>query len=261
MRRNRIIAGIHFLKSDAVPKSFSAAFRGLYCIRVGGIITSEVCFMKQTKTRRLVQTALLTSLVILLAFVPYIGYIRVPFLAIQATTVHIPVIVGSILLGPVWGGFLGFVFGLTSLINNTVNPGITSFCFSPLVAVGENMGGSPLALIICFVPRILCGVVPFYISKLISGAHPEKLGRRRLSFLAAGVCGSLTNTILVMSMIFIFFGHAYARAKGIAYEAVIGVVMSVVGINGTIEAVIAALISTAACAAVLKLGTLNRKKR
>ena len=118
--------------------------------------------MKNTKTLGMVQLALLTALVAMLAFVPYIGYIKIPVLAIQATTVHIPVIVGSILLGPKKGAFLGFVFGMTSLINNTTQPGLTSFCFSPFIEIGEGLGGSPLALIVCFVPRILVGVVPYF---------------------------------------------------------------------------------------------------
>ena len=117
--------------------------------------------MNQHKTKSLVQLALFTALILLLAFVPYIGYIKIPILAIQATTIHIPVIVGSILLGPKRGAFLGFVFGLTSLINNTTQPGLTSFCFSPFIQVGDGLGGSPLALVVCFVPRIACGIVPY----------------------------------------------------------------------------------------------------
>ena len=54
--------------------------------------------MKQTKTLELAQTALLSALIVLLAFVPYIGYIKLPILAIQATTIHIPVIIGSVVL-------------------------------------------------------------------------------------------------------------------------------------------------------------------
>lgn len=207
--------------------------------------------MKKIKTLTIAQVALLTALIVLLAFVPYIGYIRIPVLAIQATTIHIPVIVGSILLGPKAGGFLGFIFGLTSLINNTTQPGLTSFCFSPFVEIGEGMGGNPLALIVCFLPRILAGVVPYYVykgmQKLRKSSEPKKL-----SLLVSGVAGSMTNTILVMSMIYLFFGHPYAAARGIAFEAVFGVVMSVVGINGTIEACVAALLAGAVCLAVFK---------
>ena len=147
---------------------------------------------------------------------------------------------------------LGGLFGLTSLINNTTQPGITSFCFSPFIELGDGMGGSPLSLIICFVPRILCGIVPFYVYNLIQSHAKNKEKTRKVSLLAAGVAGSMTNTILVMSMIYIFFGAQYAEARSIAFEAVLGVILSVVGINGTIEAVIAAMISAAVSTALLK---------
>lgn len=208
--------------------------------------------MKQTKTLSLVQLALLTALILILAFVPYVGYIPIPGLPIQATTIHIPVIVGSILLGPVKGGFLGFIFGLTSLINNTTRPGLTSFCFSPFIEIGEGLGGNPLALIVCFVPRILCGVVPHFVYRGMQKVLKNKEKGRKYSLLVSGVAGSMTNTILVMSMIYIFFGHAYAAAKNMAYEAILGVVMSTVFINGTVEAIVAAVIAAAVVAAVIK---------
>ncbi len=208
--------------------------------------------MKRTKTLELTQLSLLAALVVLLAFVPYIGYIRIPVLAIQATTIHIPVIVGSIVLGPKAGAFLGGLFGLTSLINNTTQPAITSFCFSPFIEIGDGMGGSPLSLLICFVPRILCGIVPFYVYKLIQNTAKDPDKRRKISLILAGVSGSLTNTILVMGMIYMFFGAAYAEARNIAYEAIVGVILSVVAINGTIEAIIAALIAAAVATALWK---------
>lgn len=215
--------------------------------------------MKHEKTLSMVQLALLTALIAMLAFVPYIGYIKIPILAIQATTVHIPVIVGSILLGPKKGAFLGFVFGVTSLINNTTQPGLTSFCFSPFIEVGEGLGGSPLALIVCFVPRILVGIVPHYVYEGLQKLWKSKEKGRKYSLMAAGVAGSMTNTILVMGMIYLFFGQAYAAAKSIAFEAVLGVILSVVCINGTIEAIIAALIASAVTTAMLRARIIKQK--
>ena len=206
--------------------------------------------MDHKKITKLVQTAVFSAIIILLAFVPYIGYIKVPILAIQATTVHIPVIVGSILLGPKYGAFLGFIFGCTSLINNTMQPGITSFCFSPFIQIAEGLGGSPLALFVCFIPRILCGVFPFYCYTFMQSHAKVPKKRKKFSLLLSGVVGSLTNTILVMSMIYIFFGHAYAAARSIPYEAIFGVILSVVFINGTIEAVVAAILSSTVCSAL-----------
>ena len=120
------------------------------------------------------------------------------------------------------------------------------------------MGGSPLALIVCFVPRILIGVVPYFVYKGIQFINRDSDKSRKFSLLAAGVAGSLTNTILVMGMIYMFFGQAYAEARNIAYEAVVGVIMSVVAINGTIEALIAALIASAVATAIMKSKILKK---
>ena len=57
------------------------------------------------KTFQLVLTALFLSVMILLASVPFLGFI--PIGPINATTLHIPVIIASIVLGPKIGGFLG----------------------------------------------------------------------------------------------------------------------------------------------------------
>ena len=214
--------------------------------------------MKQNKTLELAQTALFAALIVLLAFVPYLGYIKLPVLAIQATTITIPVIIGSVTLGPKKGAFLGGLFGLTSLINNTTQPGITAFCFSPFIEIGDGLGGSPLALVICFVPRILCGVVPYYVYVAMQNRARDKDRSRKFSLIASGIAGSMTNTILVMSMIYVFFGEPYAEARGIAFNAVIGVILSVVATNGTIEAIIAALLTAAISTALFKSRLVQR---
>lgn len=71
---------------------------------------------------------------------------------IKATILHVPVIIGSILLGPKKGAFLGGIFGLTSLIKNTMMPSALSFAFSPFIPVPGTDRGSLWALVICFVP-------------------------------------------------------------------------------------------------------------
>lgn len=215
--------------------------------------------MKRTNTYTLAMMSMFSALVMLLSFVPYIGYIKLPFLAIQATTIHIPVIVGSILLGPKCGAVLGGVFGLTSLINNTIQPGIISFCFSPFIDLGDGLGGNPLSLIICFVPRILVGIVPYYVYKGFRKIGGISGVKNKLWLLMAGVCGSLTNTVLVMGMIYLFFGTQYAAAKQIAYEAVIGVILSVVAVNGTLEAITAAVIASFAVVAIEKAGLIRKR--
>ena len=84
----------------------------------------------KNNTRKLILTALFSGIIILLNFSP-IGYIQLPL--VKATIIHVPVIIGSILLGPKIGASLGIVFGLTSLYNNTFMPTVLSFAFSPLI--------------------------------------------------------------------------------------------------------------------------------
>ncbi|SFA68775.1 Uncharacterized membrane protein [Acetitomaculum ruminis DSM 5522] len=202
------------------------------------------------KTVRMVQLALFAAIVVLLAMIPGLGYI--PVGAINATTIHIPVIIGSILLGPIDGAILGFVFGCTSLINATFNPGLTSFVFSPFYSVGE-IHGSFASLIVCFIPRILIGVVPYFVFKLLRKALKNlKTGGLIPSLTVAGVAGSLTNTILVMGLIYILFGAQYAQALGVETGALLGLIMTVVFTNGIIEAIVAAIIATAVCRVFFK---------
>lgn len=48
-----------------------------------------------------------------------------------------------------------------------------------------------------------------------------------------------------MGGIYLFFGASYAAAKGIARTALLGVIMGVIGLNGVLEAVIAAVLTVA----------------
>lgn len=165
------------------------------------------------RTISMVQLALLGAIIVLMTLIPFLGYI--PLGIIRATIIHVPVIIGSIVLGPKKGALLGLLFGLTSLWNNTVNPTPTSFVFTPFYTIGD-LGGSPLSLIVCIVPRVLVGVVPYYIYKLIyDKLFSRKKGLRTPSLFIAGISGALTNTLLVMNMIYLFFGRGYAEASGI----------------------------------------------
>ena len=115
---------------------------------------------KTMDTRYMASLAMLCGLLLVMGMTG-IGFIPLP--VIKATTMHIPVILGSILLGPKKGAVLGGIFGLTSFINNTMNPTVTSFVFTPFYTMGEIHGGIG-SIVICFLPRILVGEFPFFIS-------------------------------------------------------------------------------------------------
>ena len=178
--------------------------------------------------RSMTQVALFGAIIVLLAFTPFLGYIPLGFT--RATIIHIPVIIGSLLMGPKKGAVLGLVFGATSFINNTMNPTVTSFVFTPFYSLGEFSGGIG-SLVICFIPRILVGVVPHYVYKGVrSLSKNEKVSSAGL--ILAGMSGALVNTLLVMNLIFVFFRDAYAQANGVAVNAVYAFILSVIGTNG-----------------------------
>ena len=192
-------------------------------------------------------TSLFAAIIFLLSFTPF-GFIKLGF--INATTIHVPVIIGSILLGPRAGACLGFMFGLASLIAATVSPTILSFAFSPLVPVPGSESGSLWALVICFAPRILIGAVPWYAAK-ISGAIAKRMNMPSVIPLAiAGAAGSLTNTVPVMYLIFFIFKDAFALARDMPVNLVHKTVLSVIAFHGIPEALLAAVLSPAICAAV-----------
>lgn len=200
------------------------------------------------ETRRLVQMSIFTALIFLFAFTPGIGYIPLGFANI--TTIHLPVILGSLLLGPKCGAVLGGMFGLTSLIKNTTTPTVISFVFSPFYSLGDYKGGI-VSLLICFLPRILIGVVPYYVYQLVQKAS-KKSGISQCGLLLAGISGSMTNTVLVMSLIYVFFRDTYAAANGVAAEAVVPLLLGIVATNGVPEAIVAAVITVFVGRALMK---------
>ncbi|MBR2263026.1 MAG: ECF transporter S component [Firmicutes bacterium] len=197
----------------------------------------------KSRTLGLVQTALLGAIIFLLAFTPSLGYI--PLGVINATIIHVPVIIGSLILGPKRGAVLGFLFGLTSMIMATTSPALTSFIFSPFLSSGVTPLGPLWSLIICFIPRILVGIVPWYVYQALKGLFKGKKGTDSIALFVSGVAGSMTNTILVMGLIYILFGHAYAEAVGISYSALFAAIMSVIAVNGVLEAIVAGILSGA----------------
>ena len=199
------------------------------------------------------QVAIFGAIICIMAFTPFLGYIPLGFT--RATIIHVPVIIASLLMGPKKGAALGFLFGLTSFINNTINPTPTSFVFTPFYSIGDVSGGFG-SMIICFVPRILIGIVPFFVYKLAlrlrKSKEPGKYSVSGVGLVLAGVSGALVNTLLVMNLILVFFRETYAAANDVAVSAVYTFTLSVIGINGVPEAIVAGILTLLIGRALLK---------
>lgn len=184
------------------------------------------------------QVAFLTAIMMVMAFTP-LGYIPLPFM--NATTMHIPVIIGACLLGPKTGALLGAIFGITSVVKATIQPNITSFVFTPFYSFSPQFHGGFESLVVAIAPRILIGLIAGYVFLFLK----KRMKGLSLPLLISGFVGSMVNTIGVMSLIYLLFGEQYAAAGGKDPSMLFGVIMGVIGINGIPEALIAAVLTQA----------------
>ena len=192
--------------------------------------------MKERKhdTRWMVCVALMSAIVIVLANTP-LGMIQLPI--IKATTVHIPVIIGAILLGPSAGAILGFVFGVCSLISNTMAPTLLSFAFSPFMST-TGIPGAIKAIWVSVGCRMLIGIAAGWLWILLKKVKLNDV----VALPIVGFAGSMVNTITVMGSIYFLFAQQYAEAKDVAVTAVWGLVIGTVTASGIPEAIAAAIL-------------------
>lgn len=194
---------------------------------------------RRAAIRDMVLLALFVAILLLMTFTP-IGLIDLPL--IKATILHVPVIIGAILMGPKKGAFLGAVFGIASLVKNTLVPSALSFAFSPFIAVPGTDSGSFWAVVISIIPRMLIGPAAWLVYKGIEKLAGSKIGFRTVGAVIAGAFGAVVNTTLVMGLIYIVFKDAYAAMKNIPVDAVLAVILGIVGTNGVPEAIAAAVL-------------------
>lgn len=189
---------------------------------------------KKHDTKWMVSVALMAAIIIVLANTP-LGMIQLPI--IKATTVHIPVIIGAILLGPMAGAVLGGVFGVCSLISNTMAPTLLSFAFSPFLST-TGISGALKAIWVSVGCRILIGIAAGWLWQLFCKIKLNQL----IALPLVGFAGSMVNTVTVMGSIYLLFAQQYADAREVGITAVWGLIMGTITASGIPEAIAAALL-------------------
>ena len=189
------------------------------------------------KTRKMVLLALFGCIEVILMVTP-LGYI--PIGPLRATTLHIPVILAGVLMGPAAAAVIGLIFGISSVVINTMTPTVTSFVFSPFYSIGE-FHGSWASLLIAIAPRVLLGV--------IAGCLFERLNKRKMQLngclTVSAMISTFVHTSLVMLGIYVFFAAPYASVKGVTVSALSTMLLTIVLTNGVLEMILAAMIVTA----------------
>lgn len=196
--------------------------------------------VKYKKTQSMVQFSILIAIEAIFCFTP-LG--SLPAIGpIVATLAMVPVIITALTLGARAGSLMGAVAGLFSFLVWTFMPPtpIAAFIFTPFYSFGE-FSGNFGSLLICFVPRILVGTVAGLVYKGFSKMFPNK---HVLNYSLSAALGSLTNTILVLGGIWLFFGEQYSALAGKSILLVIGITILTSGIP---EAIVNAVIAPAVC--------------
>ena len=190
--------------------------------------------MKHDWLRKMILAAIFIAMIILLAFTPMLGYIKIGPLSI--TTIGIPVIIGSLILGPYYGMLLGFVFGMTSFLQ----------CFMGDAFGAALVGISPVSTFItCIVPRVLVGLVPALLFKLIM---KRPTNSRSVAVFVSALAGSLTNTVFFLGFLGLLFGRTeYIRSMQVQADgttiSLFALLVGFAGVNAIAEAVAVAIIA------------------
>ncbi|MBE6070603.1 MAG: ECF transporter S component [Clostridium butyricum] len=194
--------------------------------------------MEKSNLRTNFSTKEITMIGMLSGISIFLGVTRLGFIPlgpINATIMHIPVIIGAIVGGPVVGALVGLVFGLFSMYQAFTVPLPTSFIFwNPLIAI---------------VPRVLIGIVAYYLYNFLK----NKFKNEKFSIGISSILATLTNTIGVMGLTYIIYLDKYATALGVSKKAATVGILTIIGINGSIEAIISAIISVALILTIFKI--------
>ncbi|TWT16703.1 ECF transporter S component [Streptococcus sp. sy010] len=150
--------------------------------------------MNKKKSSQIARIAIFFGLMLVIQYLTTTVFSILP-LPIKPTLVHIPVIIASIAYGWRTGVLLGGLMGLLSLITNSLVISPASYLFSPFVE-----GGNLYSVLIAIIPRFLIGLSPYLVYCLM---------KNKVGLILAGALGSLTNTVFVLSGIFLFFAERY----------------------------------------------------
>ena len=181
--------------------------------------------MPQDRTRKIVVTGIMSAISIFLGltrwgFIPWIG-------GVSLTIMHVPVIIGAILEGPIVGAAIGLIFGVASMIQAAVAPnGPTDVWFTnPLLSV---------------LPRLFIGPVAWLVWRSLK-RWPV------VGLLSAALAGSVTNTVLVLGML------------GLLGYLPWGVLPPIIIANGIPEVVLSMIIVLVVCSTWMRIQVGQKK--
>lgn len=191
---------------------------------------------KKIDARTIALLGIMTGLVVLMSLVPFLGYI--PLGIMDATIIHVPVIIVAIVEGPFMGGALGFIFGLTSLIKAYIAPsGALFFAFmNPIISL---------------IPRILIGVLAGYAYRALKNRNNKVVKKSAIA--VAATIGTLTNSIGVLGLTYIIYAKRVVESMGSTANNTAFKILGGIFLTSSLGEIIGAvLVSIPVCFAIFK---------
>ena len=173
-----------------------------------------------------------------------LGYLKTA--GLEITFMMIPVVIGSIVVGPAAGAVLGGVFGITSFLQCLGIGGLSQFG-ATLLSINP-----VFTFIVCVPTRILAGMIPGFIAKAIGKVDKSKI----FSSAAASLSGALLNTLFFMSALMLLFGNTEYIQSMMGEMSVIPFVLAFVGLQGLVEAIVTFVVGGA-----IAIGLVHALKR
>ena len=201
----------------------------------------------RTNVRWLTQLSLLVAILLVMNYIPLLGYVQ--FGPISASLLTVPVAIGAMTMGPLAGAILGGVFGATSFIQ---------------MVEGKSQMGTQLfsvnpfgAFVVSFVARVLMGLCAALIFNALRKAMPKK---EKLCCVIGAICTPVLNTVFFMGFLVLFFyicDYVQNVAQTLDATNVFMFIVYLVGVQAVIEWLICGVVASAVTVPVRKYLKLN----
>ncbi|NLM06480.1 MAG: ECF transporter S component [Tissierellia bacterium] len=238
--------------------------------------------------RKLAIGGMLGAVSVVLGLTP-LGFI--PVGPTRATIMHVPVIIGAIIEGPIVGVLVGLIFGLFSIYQAVMMPTVVSFAFlNPLVAIVprlligvftyfaykfvRSLGNKKTSIILNIIwgliivylgygiytiinnkPDDLQGIIINIVLLILTGLMTYLTNKKKeapLDVAIAAIVGTLTNTIFVLGTIFLLYAERFVTAIGGDVSTAGKVIAGIGLVNGIPETIVAVLVATSVVTAIRK---------
>lgn len=172
--------------------------------------------------RKLTIHSMFIALIAIMGFVPFLGFLPIGA-GVSITLIHLPVLLGAVLLSTRSSTLFGLSFGVVSLLVVLTNPTplpTDLFFINPMISI---------------FPRIMFG---FFAGIILTFAKRFEGPLQWMAISMGAFIATVFHTVLVLSMLWIFESAAFVESFGNLFN----LIWFILGLNGLLEALLAAFI-------------------